>query len=244
MTTVSATAFMFPAAPPPGPWSAWRLHFERQRCRALPPRDIPLPLGRPQAAALARSLARFQLGETGEGRVVAEVARARLDGVDDDYRRALALFIAEEGRHAYILATLVRALGGRLLQATWTARVFVRARRLAGLRFKLLALFAAEVVGIGFYSALAEALPGGPARAALEEIARDELAHLRFHRQFFRITAPRGWRRALFLVAWHAMARAAMTVVLFDHGWTLRALGIPRRALVARLRTLIREGAE
>jgi hypothetical protein len=244
MTTVSATDFMFRAKAPSGPWSSWRLHFERQRCRALPPRDIAPPLGQAQAAALAWSLARFQLGETGEGRVVAEVARACLDGVDDDYRRALALFVAEEGRHAFILATLVRALGGRLLQATWTARLFVRIRRLAGLRFKLLALFAAEIVGIGFYRVLAEALPYGAARSALEEIARDEQAHLRFHRQFFRITAPCGWRRALFLLAWHAMARAATTVALFDHRRTLRAIGIPRGTLVARLNTLIREGAQ
>ena len=243
MTPVSASAMVFPDFASDGPWSAWRRHFERQRRRPLPARGAPPPLGVVQKDALAWSLARFQIGETGEGRIVAEVARANLEAVDDDYRCALALFIAEEGRHAAILASLVRDLGGRLLQATWTERLFVRIRRLAGPRFKLLALFAAEVVGIGFYRALAEALPASTARSALEQIARDELAHLRFHRHFFRVAAPGGWRRALFLAAWHAMASTATTVVLFDHRRTLRALRIPRRVLAARLAILIREGA-
>lgn len=243
MVPAVASRLSSPIAPPSGPWSAWRRHFEGQRRRALSRRIAPGPLPAARAAALAWSLARFQIGETGEGRIVAQVARASLIGIDDDYRRALALFVAEEGRHAAILAMLVRALGGRLLRATWTERLFVRCRRLAGLRFKLLALFAAEVVGVAFYRALAATLPAGAARAALLEMARDELAHLRFHRCFFRMAAPYGWRRALFLGAWHLLATAATVVVLFDHRRTLQALGVDRRALAAHLRLLIREGA-
>ena len=116
-------------------------------------------------------------------------------------------------------------------------------RRLAGIRFKLLAMFAAEVVGIGFYGALAELLPAGPLRAALEEIAADEQAHLAFHRWFFTLAAPRGWRRALFLGAWFSLAPAAALVVLWDHRHTLRALHVPRRLMLARLGSLVLQGA-
>jgi hypothetical protein len=205
--------------------------------------DTAVELGPREAQALAWSLARFQIGETGEGRIVGVVATTEMAGIDDDYRVALALFVREEGRHAHILARLVRALGGDLLATTWTERAFVRVRRLAGVRCKLLAMFAAEVVGIGFYGALAARLPPGATRAALEQLARDERAHLGFHRRFFALQAPGGWRRALFLAAWHAVAPAAALVVLWDHRRTLRILGISRLRTAARLFALVREGA-
>jgi rubrerythrin len=228
---------------PDSPWCRWRGHFERNRLRPLPATSRVEQLPPAIAAPLAWSLARFQIGETGEGRIVATVARSRMNGIDDDYRRALALFVAEEGRHARILAGLVRALGGELLSTTWSERAFVWTRRLAGIRFKLLAMFAAEVVGIGFYGALASRLPAGATRAALEQIAGDERAHLRFHRRFFAVQAPRGWRRLLFLVAWFPLAHLASLVVLWDHRHTLRALAISRRDMAARLHALVREGA-
>jgi hypothetical protein len=231
--------------PLPRPWLPWRIHFERQRLRPCPPLDPPpsSELSPHVGAAIAWSLARFQIGEVGEGRVVAAVARSTMASIDDDYRQALALFIREEGRHAAILASCVRALGGQLLGTTWTERGFVHVRRLAGIRFKLLAMFAAEVVGIGFYGALAGALPPGPVRAALEQIPADERAHLAIHPSDFTLQASRAWRRALFLAAWYSLAPAAALVVLLDHRRTLRTLGIPTRLMAARLWSLIREGA-
>ena len=232
------------APPPPAwPWSRWKAHFERNRQRPFPAFDEAVDLPPAVASQLALSLARFQIGETGEGRIVGDLARSRMHGVDDDYRRAVALFIAEEGRHAHILASLVRALGGELLETTWTARAFASVRHLGGIRFKLLAMFAAEVVGAGFYRGLAAHLPPGATRAALEQMAGDEQAHLRFHRRFFAIQAPGGWRRLLFLVAWVPLAHAASLMVLWDHRQTLRALQIPRRQMAARLRALVAEGA-
>jgi len=230
-------------------WSRWRARFEHNVGRPLPtllaraPEAGAASLSPAQARALAWSLARFQLGETGEGRIVRDVARSRMPGIDDDYRRALTLFVKEEGRHARILAIIVRGLGGQLVGSTWSARAFVIVRRLLGIRCKLLAMFAAEVIGIGCYGALAAALPRGGIRQALQQIAGDERAHLAFHRQFFAVQAGRGWRRALFLLAWYPLASAAALAVLWEHRRTLRALGIPARALRARLRALIAQGA-
>ena len=234
-----------PAAPRaiPSPWAAWRLHFERNRRRPMPPAGCRGELTPGAAAALAWSLARFQIGETGEGRIVGAVARVQMTGVDDDYRRALALFIAEEGRHARILAGLIQSLGGTLLASTWTERGFVRLRRLAGIRTKLLVMYAAEVIGIGFYEALASALPAGPSHRALRSIAADERAHFAFHRRFFRLQAPGGWRRALFVAAWIVSASGAGAVVLWDHRRTLRALGLSKARLARRLLALVARGA-
>src|SRR5688572_5692537 len=157
-------------------FTRWRAHFEANRCRPLPDVSVP-PLTEPRRGALSSSLARFQLGETGEGRIAAAIDRVQLPLVDDDYRACLKLFIAEEGRHARVLALMVKALGGTLLQKSATHRLFVVARRLVGVRFKLLVMLAAEVIALGFYGTLARALPRGAMASALEQICADERAH-------------------------------------------------------------------
>jgi hypothetical protein len=225
-------------------WSSWREHFERNQTRPLPTLSAAdVAALTPSARAwLAWSLARFQLGETGEGRIARRIYDVCLPGIDDDYRRALGLFIREEGRHARILGTLVHALGGRLITRTWTRHLFIGARRLGGVRGKLLVLHAAEVIGIGFYGALASGLAAGQLRAALEQIRDDETAHLRFHRDFFATQAPSGWRRGLFVALWALVATSSALVVLWDHRRTLRALSVPQRRVAGRLAALIVEG--
>src|SRR3954464_3093000 len=80
----------FPVGPERLPWARWRRHFERTAARPIPRTDDRIHLPPARAAALASSLARFQVGETGEGRIVGAVSRTRMRGVDDDYQRALA----------------------------------------------------------------------------------------------------------------------------------------------------------
>jgi hypothetical protein len=190
---------------------------------------------------LAWSLARFQVGEAGEGRIARDIWRIRLRGIDDDYRNALGLFVKEEGRHARILSEMVRCLGGTLLAGSWTERLFVVARRLLDVRLKLLVLLAAEVVGIGFYGLCAGAFPSGPLRAALEQIRDDERAHLRFHRDFFQTEVSPGWRRRVFRIGWTLIGSAASLVVLLDHRRTLRTLGVPMAGAARSLARLVGE---
>ncbi len=209
-------------------WRSWRRHFEANRARALPGGLERFNEAAPEwRDTLRSSLARLQLGETGEGRIAHEIDSARLPGIDADYRAALKLFVAEEGRHARILGQIVREMGGELLARTWTERLFVFGRRLMGLRLKLTVLLVAEVVASGLFDLLASRLPEGALRRALEEIAGDETHHLRFHSDFF---ARQGWgpaMRAAWWVMWWPLALAASAVVLLDHWRTLRALGIP-----------------
>lgn len=213
--------------------SPWRTHFERNAARPLPTVTADgVPAG--WRAPLARSLAIFQVGEGGEGRVAREIDRVTLPGVDDDYRAALRLFVKEEGRHARILAGMVRALGGALRRSDWTERLFVRGRRLLGLRLKLLVLLAAEVIGLGFYGLLSDRLGACPIGQALRDIAADEAAHLEFHCEFFRHQTASAPRRLLFVLAWWSLALAACGLVLLTHRPTLRVLeirGAPRRML-------------
>ncbi|MEZ4384534.1 MAG: ferritin-like domain-containing protein [Nannocystaceae bacterium] len=207
-------------------WRGWRRHFTEQARRPLPPLPARLDVPEDLRAPLARSLARFQVGEGGEGRIAHQIYRTRLATIDDDYRAALRLFVREEGRHARILAQMVRGLDGALVRTTWSERLFVRVRRLAGVRLKLLVLLAAEVVGIGFYGHLAGRLQDGALRDALAQITADEAAHLDFHVDFFRreIAGSRP-RRALFALLWVAVAGAACALVAVDHRETLRRSG-------------------
>ena len=200
-------------------FESYRARFEGNRTRPLPAVEAPL-VTETQRAALARSLAVFQLGETGEGRIAHQIDRSSLPLVDDDYRASLKLFIAEEGRHARILALMVRALGGKLLEHSWTHRLFVFARGLVDVRFKLLVLLAAEVIAIGFYGLLAGALPGTSMGRALEQICRDERAHFDFHCDFLR------GQSAFFRWVWWPLGAAAALTVLFDHRRTLRAFAV------------------
>jgi hypothetical protein len=182
---------------------------------------------------VAAALARFQLGETGEGRIAHEIDRAALATIDDDYRRALKLFVAEEGRHARILGDAVRALGGETLKKSTSHAAFTHGRRLVGIRTKLLALLAAEVVGIGFYQTMASRLGNGSLRAALSEIAGDEAAHLRFHAAFFRAEVLRSGRagRMAFRLAWWPLVVGSTEALVRIETDTLVALGASPRAL-------------
>ena len=210
-------------------WTHWNTFFAARRQRP----GVRLLADEPQLAAIpasvARSLAIFQLGESGGGTVVEQARHSRLACVDDDYAKAVALFVAEEHRHAELLACCVRALRGRLLERNWTARLFVSGRRLMGLRLKVMVLLAAEVVGICYYQLLAAALPDSELRSVLREIASDEKAHLRFHCDFLRSQLRTELRRRIFVIAWRTLMLAAALVVLLDHRAALRDLGIPPR---------------
>jgi demethoxyubiquinone hydroxylase (CLK1/Coq7/Cat5 family) len=203
-------------------FARWREYFERNRVRPMP------DLGRVRAGwapLLARSLAVFQLGESKGGRLANEIDS--LPGLDADYKAAIKLFVAEEQRHGDVLAACVSALGGELMKTTWTESLFLVARRLAGVRFKLVVLLAAETVGLAFYRGIITRLPKAPLRDALSEICDDEVQHLKFHGDAFRGDLA-------FRYAFYAVVTAASAVVLVDHRKTHRALGIPLAESVSR----------
>jgi hypothetical protein len=187
------------------------------------------------------TLARFQLGETGEGRIAHEIRKFDDPAIDDDYREALGLFVGEEGRHARILGRCVRSLGGPRLSGAWTEDLFRHGRGLAGVRLKLIVLLSAEVIAVGFYGDIVEALPEGSLRNALEQIVNDEDAHMDFHTDFFSSQLRSPAAKLAFRAAWWSVATSACSVVLWDHRKTLTAFGRSRRATARRLVGLIRK---
>ena len=213
-------------------WYRWRKLFENRAGRPLPPlvadydyRQLP--------KALARSLAIFQLGESGGGAVIEQAARSHLPGTGSNYERSLRLFVEEEHRHANILAMSVRLMGGDLIRSNWTARLFVVGRRLLGLRLKIMVLLAAEIVGLSCYSLIAKRLPPGSLRSWLTELVDDERDHLAFHSEFLRRQCSGPAERLAFLAAWRALMAVTVAVVLIDHARTFRELHIDVRTVVS-----------
>lgn len=209
-------------------WHTWRNLFQGRADRPLPPLDADLDYTQ-LPRSLAHSLAVFQLGESGGGSVVGQARRSRLPGIDEHYAEALDLFVSEEHRHANQLAVCVRMMGGELLRKNWTARLFVFARRLIGLRFKILVLLAAEVVGLSFYRLVATRLPPCRMRDTLLQLVGDEHSHMQFHCAFLGRQAATPFRRTLFKASWRALMFCAGLVMLIDHRRTLRDLSIEFR---------------
>ena len=206
-------------------WRKWRDLFAARSGRCLPAlEDSQDYSGVP--ASVAHSLAIFQLGESGGGTIVRQVHDSGIDSAGGYYADAMQLFVAEEHRHAELLAICVRNLGGTLIRRNWTADLFVFARRLFGLRLKVLVLLTAEVVGICYYHLLATRLPVGRVRSVLEQIREDERSHLLFHCSFLRAEARNPWRRFVFTMTWRSGICAAALVTLVSHRTALRDMGL------------------
>lgn len=220
-------------------WQKWRNFFAARSGRRLPKLHDPQDYSE-VPPSVARSLAIFQLGESGGGTVVEQARQSRIESAGPQYAEAMAYFVDEEHRHAAILAICVRNLGGTLIRRNWTANLFVFARRLIGLRLKVLVLLAAEVVGLCYYHLLATRLPAGRLRSLLAQLVNDERSHLHFHCTLLRAEASSPWRRLLFTGVWRLTMLAASVVVLIDHRAALRDLGLPVRTVWRRWMTYSR----
>jgi hypothetical protein len=217
--------------------TAWLDHFERNRLhRPEPDWHRPTPFPAPAAAPLARSLAHFQLGESGEGATLLSEAR-RTWADDPDYVAALALFVAEEQEHARLLEHLVARFGGTLVTTHWTHRCFRTLRRALGVGFEIQTLVMAEVIGTAYYRLL-RSTGDTVLREVCELMLRDEIPHLQFHTDRV-VIAQFGWpswRRALWTAQFRFLFRAAVTAAWIDHRTALLALGVNRRLFTTEAR--------
>ena len=188
---------------------------------------VPEPARRP----LIASVRRFQLGESGDGQ---QLLRNAERAGDPEYVRAISLFVAEEQQHAELLLRLLSHLGGTPMSSHWSDAVFVRLRRLLGLRTELMVLSVAEVVALSYYGGLSSAGPDPVIRAVAARIVDDEHAHVRFQRDrlqsaFADSPTP---LRVMALVGWWVVAIGATVVVAFDHRGLLDAIGYPRTRFI------------
>jgi len=207
------------------PYCVWLEYFERRRGVEL---DAPLQapfLERPGRAALARSLARFELGESGDGARIRGLAEREVGAT---YARAVKLFVAEEAQHARWLTILRERFAGERIDSHWSDRVFVVLRHTGGLRREILVLLTAEIIALSYYRVLALAYDDPVLSAACERILVDERGHVAFHeatlgRELARMAPP---ARGAALLAWRSFVAVTASVVAFDHRKVLALAGV------------------
>ncbi|WP_250564252.1 ferritin-like domain-containing protein [Sphaerisporangium fuscum] len=186
------------------------------------------------APELVRSLQRFQVGEDGDGRSL--VGKADRAG-DLGYAEAVRLFVAEEQEHARLLRRLLEAAGETTIPGHWSDAVFVRLRRLLGLRTELMVLMLAEVVALSYYRAVRDGVPDLLAAEVAGRILADELRHVPFHcdrlHGSFRTSSHLSRRTAE--AVWWLLLAGVLAVVVLDHGQALLGLGVSRIVFVCQV---------
>ncbi|MCU1477632.1 MAG: putative rane protein [Subtercola sp.] len=210
-------------------FDVWATYFEanlerHERLDVLIPWDRISLLPGADVIALARSLQKFELGESGEGAGLRSKARKRHDPVYDD---ALVRFIAEEQKHSALFAAALARFGAERLTSDWTDRVFVVLRRLMGLRTEVTLFLIAETVAMEYFEALGRS--SDPViRGVARRVLTDEVEHIRFQIDQLRVGfehTPRAGRLFAAAAAW-MVAVGAATVVAVDHGAAMRACGL------------------
>lgn len=118
-----------------GDFAKWTRRFEDERERRRAQGDPDRGESATLHPAVWAGIQRFEVGEDGDGaNLVGKADRAG----DADYAQAVRLFIAEEQNHARLLARLSATGGMTTLTGHWSDAVFVRLRRLMGLRMETL----------------------------------------------------------------------------------------------------------
>jgi hypothetical protein len=136
----------------------WIAHFEANTRlnHELTLPDTACTLPEHERAALARSIAIFQLGESGGGTRLRHYTRSIISLENlQGYQRAVDLFVAEEQSHAALLARTVAHLRGTLLQKQWTNSIFRWMRDLVNLEFNIQVLLTAELIAEVYFGLLA-----------------------------------------------------------------------------------------
>lgn len=172
-------------------------------------------------------MARFELGESGDGERIRQLAAATGDPA---YARAIELFVDEERQHARWLGILRERFGGERLESHWSDSAFVLLRHLGGLRRELCVLLTAELIALTFYRVLSLAYEDPLLRAVCDRILLDERGHVAFHRatlrnEFAHMPAP---ARTAAVLAWRAFVAATAKVVAWDHREVLVLAGMSR----------------
>lgn len=217
------------------PHARWLEYFDGRRGCSL---DAPFGARfdeRPGREALARSIARFELGESGDGE---RIRRLAAEHADPDYARAIELFVDEERQHARWLGILRERFGGERLASHWSDSAFVLLRHVGGLRREICVLLTAEVIALSYYRVLPLAYDDPVLEAACTRIVQDERGHVAFHRatlsrEFARM--PSGPRLAAVL-AWRSFVAATAAVVAWDHREVLALAGVSREEFAAEVR--------
>lgn len=210
----------------------WLAYFQHNRTnRHTIPWELGITVEPHQRNPLIRSLQRFQVGESGEGRHLKKGA-ARTG--DPDYQTTIDLFIAEEQEHARLLGKALDALGADRLTWHWSDAAFVTLRRLMGLHLELMVLLMAEMIALRYYRVLHDGTPDPVLRALGRQFLDDEVGHVSFHSDYLRRVFAEHWLpvRLVICGAWWLAYSLVSLVVAVDHRQVIGAMGVSPRTFL------------
>jgi hypothetical protein len=223
-------------------WLEW---FQFNRSRPEPGIPDRVLVDRDLHGPLVRALQVFQRGETGEARVVGELARSGHPSVDATLIASLEMHLKEEGRHARELKMALKSLGAGIVGDSRAEKLFRASRRAFGPIEELVVLGVAEVVGMAFYQTLAERLPQADLARTTRQIARDEAAHLDFLCDYFTTAAEHTplVHRPAAIARWSALfvpgVEAGALLVAAQNRHLLHLLGTDGRTLYRRCKGIV-----
>ena len=214
----------------------WIAHFGtvNRKNRPEPDWDAPREMSETKRAALAATLAEYQLGDGGGPcRLIAHDA-ARLRASDEEVRQVIDLWFAEEAEHSRLLGGAVRRLEGEFMTDSFAFRWFNRCRRLLGARFEMQVLLLVEIVSTAYYHMICRHCDDQPISHMCLLILRDEAGHVAFHRDRLAALHPEGpgllWQAQFCLLGY-----ACAAFLWLGHGKWLRAIGAVRGEFFGRV---------
>jgi hypothetical protein len=209
----------------------WLKYYQRNCMdRPEPKWNSPSSLSRDAQRILGHSLSHFQLGETGEGKVLISGA-SRQVGDDACYIEALTMFVAEEGEHARLLDRLVRRFGGEIIRRHWTHGLFRLVRHALGFKFEIQLLVIAELVGTAYYRLVRARTSDSVLDETCALLLTDEAKHIEFHADWLGNFMARllPLEYAIWTIQFQVLFTAAAYLAWIDHRHALRISGSCRR---------------
>lgn len=205
----------------------WIHHFgtANRLDRREPDWDRPLVIDERKRAALAATLAQYQLGDGGGPcRLIAHDAE-RLRAADGEVEKVIDLWFAEEAEHSRLLGEAVRRLRGTFVKDSFAFRLFNRCRRAFGAQVEMMVLLIVEIVSTAYYRLIRKTCGDEPVRQMCRLILRDEAGHIAFHRERLSACHPDGvsW---IWSVAFHTLGAACAGFLWLSHGRWLRRVGV------------------
>ena len=219
-------------------YTRWIAHFGHHNRLNRPEPDwhAPLKMSEPRRAALAWSLAEYQLGDGGGPcRLIAHDAE-HFRASAEEVRRVTDLWFAEEREHSRLLGGAVRRLRGTFVETTFAFRMFCHVRRALGVQFEMLVLLIVEIVSVGYYRLIRRHCADAPIEAMCSLILRDEIGHIAFHRDRLAANYPCGVGK-LWIAAFHLLAFACTSFLWLGHRKSFLALGATRAELFNHVRS-------
>jgi hypothetical protein len=206
----------------------WLAHFERnQQGRSEPDWGAPITLSPEVLKPLLRSLEQFHLGDGGGPAYLIAHDREGFLTSEDDARRLVDLWFAEEREHSRLLGDLVARFGGTPIEGHWSFSAFCATRRWFGVGFELTVLLLTEISSTAYYRLLRRHGQDAALRGVCKLILRDEGGHIAFHRDRLALQADSGAGRygRLWEAQFRLLGLAAATMLWVNHAPALRAVG-------------------